>query len=1218
MKKTVLFLTLFLGVTLPYAQTVQVGSGSYTTVFPGTDSSDRNSYPEGDPQLSGKVADKPCPTNDWWSALIKEDFATNLYAYPFAMKTVAEGVVVSYVFSGVMDDLQPITIGLPSLNVSQVTVSDFSDWMITMNWDNQLEVTSGLGMPFIYVEKSTTEPMQVTINSGVITVMDEIILVENCKNGADFAIYAPTGSEWSVEGSTYTSTLNNQDYLSVAFLPMNCTDYTAKAEEFQKYAYIFPTNTTATYVYDEANALVTTTFSVETTVKEGTNSTPIMGMLPHHWSALSSSNDPLLADTYTFIRGELKTIEANQFTVEKPFYGILSTLPFMGDESETYSASAMQEKVQSLKNNTLDTWTDSYNEGQQMNMLIQTARIAAETGDDETLQKLLSTVQTRLEDWLSYETGEVAFLFYYLENWGTIVGYPSGHSQDSNLNDHHFHWGYFIHAAAFVEQYNPGWTDQWGDMVNMLVRDAASNNRDDEMFPYLRNFSPFAGHCWANGFATFAQGNDQESTSESMQFNSSLIHWGSITGNDEIRDLGIYLYTTEQSAVEDYWFDMHDRTFTSSQNYSLVSRVWGNDIDNGTFWTSDIAACYGIELYPIHGGSLYLGHDIDYVDKLWEEIKSETEITENVANSDLWYDTMWKFAAFIDPTEALEMYESYPDRGLKFGVSDAHTYYWLHSMKALGHVSTNIQADYPVAAVFDRSGRITYVAHNYGKESITVNYSDGYQMQVPAGTMHYEQAGELVPEVRITSPSKNTQHAVGSAITIEATAADYTDSPITQVAFYVNDTLIGIDYETPYSMVWASYEGTHILSCTATNEAGKVGTSSSVSILVSDEVEDPYTSNEATSGSFSDGYTASFVTVGTDVTFQIELFDADKQTGLVAYFWNHTDGFVETSMTSLGNSTFTITLTDQVVGETIRARCKFAYAGGSAVTKYFDYVVEEIDYSQYPPQVSITSPSNNMQFSVSEQVTIVAGITEYVGLSISQVDFYIDEVLVASDREAPYSYTWVSTEGTHTFSCSATDANGKVGTSQSITVLVSDEIEDPYTSNEATSGEFSTGYTASFETDGTDVTFQIELLDTDKVGVVAYLWNNTNGFEESSMTSLGNNTFTVTLTDQVVGTTLTVRCKFAYAGGMSVTKYFEYVVQDSSITGNPTVRVESTLSYTVVNNLLYLSLSSVEQVAIYNAMGTCVYNAAIQNDSISLPKGVYIIVMGNRSYKVVV
>ena len=141
--------------------------------------------------------------------------------------------------------------------------------------------------------------------------------------------------------------------------------------------------------------------------------------------------------------------------------------------------------------------------------------------------KILATIKERLEDWLKAEEGEVAFLFYYNETWTALIGYPAGHGQDENLNDHHFHWGYFIHAAAFVEQFEPGWADDWGEMINYLIRDAACSVRTDELFPFFRNFSPYAGHCWANGFATFPQGNDQESTSESMQFNSSSNSLGS-------------------------------------------------------------------------------------------------------------------------------------------------------------------------------------------------------------------------------------------------------------------------------------------------------------------------------------------------------------------------------------------------------------------------------------------------------------------------------------------------------------------------------------------------------------------------------------------------------------------------------------------------------------------------------------------------------------------
>jgi endoglucanase Acf2 len=105
-----------------------------------------------------------------------------------------------------------------------------------------------------------------------------------------------------------------------------------------------------------------------------------------------------------------------------------------------------------------------------MNRLIQTARIADLMGNTNSRDLILATIKERLEDWLEANSGEVAFLFYYNETWTSMIGYPAGHGQDGNLNDHHFHWGYFIHAASFVEQFDPGWhTRQLKDTIRSKV-----------------------------------------------------------------------------------------------------------------------------------------------------------------------------------------------------------------------------------------------------------------------------------------------------------------------------------------------------------------------------------------------------------------------------------------------------------------------------------------------------------------------------------------------------------------------------------------------------------------------------------------------------------------------------------------------------------------------------------------------------------------------------
>jgi len=778
-----------------HGQIIKVGEGSYTKTFPGVDAAGRNTFPSGTPMVIGNALNKPIPTNDWWSAKLKSNHVSNLFSYPTTLKTVNSGLVLTYIPWGVIDDQEPLIVGVTALNASRANVSDFSDWTVTMNWSNStqsLTATAGIAMPFVYFTKNETDVAQVTVNAGTVTISNEMLVIENIRNGADFAVFAPSGSEWIKNGKVYTSTLNGKNYWSVAHLPSSATSVKVAADTYKKYAYVFPKNTTTTWNYNESTSVVRTNFTITPDIKEGNETKVLQGLLPHQWNNLATDSPVPAEYTYKSVRGEIKTLAGNSFSVENTFYGILPTLPYVDNYSEGFSPSELNKKIQSIENDGLSTWTDSYNEGQVMNRLIQTARIADLAGNTVSRDKMLATVKERLEDWLTYETGEVAFLFYYNTAWSSLIGYPAGHGQDGNLNDHHFHWGYFIHAAAFLEQFEPGWAGKWGEMINLLVHDAASPSRENEKFPFLRNFSPYAGHCWANGFATFPQGNDQESTSESMQFNSSLIHWGTVTGNDEIRDLGIYLYTTEQTAIEEYWFDMYERNFSAQQKYSLVSRVWGNSYDNGTFWTSDIAASYGIEMYPIHGGSLYLGHNLAYVEKLWNEISLNTGILSNQANDNLWHDVMWEYLAFINPVKAIEMYNSYPKRNLKFGISDTQTYYWLHAMNVLGNVDTNVTANYPVAAVFVKDGKRTYTAHNYSNQPVSVTFSDGFVLEVPARSMATSKDIALKGKMTLLY---SQAFANGNAqLTVEVTGGK-----ATKIEIYDGNSLVGGIMEEPYT-----------------------------------------------------------------------------------------------------------------------------------------------------------------------------------------------------------------------------------------------------------------------------------------------------------------------------------------------------------------------------------------------------------------------------------
>ena len=167
----------------------------------------------------------------------------------------------------------------------------------------------------------------------------------------------------------------------MAFIPLTASNVTAVASEYKKYAYVFPVNTTANYTYNESTSVMRTDFNVQTEVKEGTETNMLLGLLPHQWAHLSA--DSPVPDKYSYadVRGEMKTLAGTSFSVVYTFQGMLPTLPYLDNYSPGFSSSALTEKIASLENSALSTWTDSYNEGQVVNQLVQTARIADEMGN---------------------------------------------------------------------------------------------------------------------------------------------------------------------------------------------------------------------------------------------------------------------------------------------------------------------------------------------------------------------------------------------------------------------------------------------------------------------------------------------------------------------------------------------------------------------------------------------------------------------------------------------------------------------------------------------------------------------------------------------------------------------------------------------------------------------------------------------------------------------
>jgi hypothetical protein len=133
---------------------------------------------------------------------------------------------------------------------------------------------------------------------------------------------------------------------------------------------------------------------------------------------------------------------------------------------------------------------------------------------------------------------------------------------------------------------------------------------------------------------------------------------------------------------------------------------------------------------------------------------------------------------------------------------------------------------------------------------------------------------------------------------------------------------------------------------------------------------------EASDGtSFSKGYKAKFETTGTNVLITFELLD--EKTGVVAYLHKESP-FAETGMADQGANVFTATLTGQTSGSIISYRCKFAFAGGAAFTKYFKYTVGDACESG----VASTAPVLPLDF---ESTTTAYTFVDFDGGAVTKI-----------------------------------------------------------------------------------------------------------------------------------------------------------------------------------------------------------------------------------------
>lgn len=164
-------------------------------------------------------------------------------------------------------------------------------------------------------------------------------------------------------------------------------------------------------------------------------------------------------------------------------------------------------------------------------------------------------------------------------------------------NDHHFHYGYYLRGLSILADFQP-LTPGQQELGQMLTEDIATADLTSTKFPALRTFDRAFGHSWADATSAFADGNNQESTSEALQAWYGVYLWAQTTQNTELQHLAQWLFAQELDSTQSYWFGQNN-PFPAGYTHPIASLVWHGKREFNTWFSPQVGHIVGIQLLPI-------------------------------------------------------------------------------------------------------------------------------------------------------------------------------------------------------------------------------------------------------------------------------------------------------------------------------------------------------------------------------------------------------------------------------------------------------------------------------------------------------------------------------------------------------------------------------------------------------------------------------------------
>ncbi|KAF9950439.1 hypothetical protein BGZ72_007896, partial [Mortierella alpina] len=222
--------------------------------------------------------------------------------------------------------------------------------------------------------------------------------------------------------------------------------------------------------------------------------------------------------------------------------------------------------------------------------------------DDQSLkQTCLEKLKTAFSRFLE---NRQQFPLVYDTTWKGLITSQAGPDADFGngwYNDHHYHYGYFVHTAAILRHLDPTWNaEALSSFVQCLIRDVSNPSSEDPYFPVFRYFDWFMGHSWSQGLFASADGKNEESTSEDVNFYYAMSLWAGVSSEPKLERLSQVMLTVARRSIQAYFLmeednANHPKAFVGNK---VTGILYENKVDHTTFFSSRTECIQGIQMIP--------------------------------------------------------------------------------------------------------------------------------------------------------------------------------------------------------------------------------------------------------------------------------------------------------------------------------------------------------------------------------------------------------------------------------------------------------------------------------------------------------------------------------------------------------------------------------------------------------------------------------------------